>query len=78
MDKSTARCRRIISLYCTFKEFLIRPKAWNFIKKETLTQLFSCEFCEISKNTLLHRTHLVTASENYFPYHCTCKDFTHL
>ena len=22
----------------------------NFIKKETLTQLFSCEFCEISKN----------------------------
>ena len=23
----------------------------NFIKKETLAQLFSCEFCEISKNT---------------------------
>ena len=23
----------------------------NFIKKETLTQVFSCEFCEISKNT---------------------------
>ena len=22
----------------------------NFIKKETLAQLFSCEFCEISKN----------------------------
>ena len=27
------------------------PEACNFIKKETLAQLFSCEFCEISKNT---------------------------
>ena len=25
--------------------------ACNFIKKETLTQVFSCEFCEISKHT---------------------------
>ena len=25
--------------------------ACNFIKRETLTQLFSCEFCKISKNT---------------------------
>ena len=23
----------------------------NFIKKETLAQVFSCQFCEISKNT---------------------------
>ena len=27
------------------------PKACNFIKRETLAQLFSYEFCEISKNT---------------------------
>ena len=27
------------------------PQACNFIKKETLAQVFSCEFCEISKNT---------------------------
>ena len=27
------------------------PQACNFIKKETLVQVFSCEFCEISKNT---------------------------
>ena len=27
------------------------PEAWKFIKKETLAQLFSCEFCEISRNT---------------------------
>ena len=25
--------------------------AWNFIKKETLALVFSCEFCEIYKNT---------------------------
>ena len=31
-------------------------------EKETLTQVFSCEFCEISKNSFLHRTALVTAS----------------
>ena len=23
----------------------------NFIKRETIAQVFSCEFCEISKNT---------------------------
>ena len=26
-------------------------KVCNFIKKETLTEAFSCEFCEISKDT---------------------------
>ena len=26
-------------------------QAYNFIKKETMTKVFSCEFCEISKNT---------------------------
>ena len=34
----------------------------NFIKKETQAQVFSCESCEISKNTFFHRTHLVAAS----------------
>ena len=27
------------------------PEACNFIKKETLAQVFSCEFWKISKNT---------------------------
>ena len=31
--------------------FLIKLQACNFIKKETLAQMFSCEFCEIVKNT---------------------------
>ena len=33
-----------------------------FIKKETLAQVFSCEFCEISKNTVSYRTPPVAAS----------------
>ena len=41
-------------------------KACNFIEKETLAQVLSCEFCEISKNTFLHRTPLVAASEQVF------------
>ena len=36
------------------------PKA--AIKKETLAQVFSCEFCEISKNNFFCRTPPVTAS----------------
>ena len=35
----------------------------NFIKKETLAQVFSCAFCEISKNTFFNITPLVAASE---------------
>ena len=30
--------------------------ACNFIKKETLAQVFFCEFCEISKNNVLQNT----------------------
>ena len=34
----------------------------NFIKKETLAQVFSCEFCEISKNTFFTEHVWATAS----------------
>ena len=37
-------------------------KTCNFMKKETLVQAFSCEFCEISKNTFYYRTPLMAAS----------------
>ena len=37
-----------------------------FIIKETLAQVFSCEFCEISKNTFFHRTPPVVASVHSF------------
>ena len=39
-----------------------RPEACSFMKKETLAQVFSCEFCEIYKNTFCYRTPLVAAS----------------
>ena len=37
-------------------------EACNCMKKETLAQVFSCEFCEISKNTFFYRLPLVAAS----------------
>ena len=41
----------------------IQPEACNFIKKETLAQVFSCEFCKISKKTIFKEHLRVTASE---------------
>ena len=39
-----------------------RPQACNFIKKETLVQVFPSEFCEISKNTFFTDHPWATAS----------------
>ena len=39
-----------------------RLEACNFIKKETLAQGFSWEFCEVYKNTFYYRTPLMAAS----------------
>ena len=39
---------------CARVSFLI--KACNFIKKETLAQMFSCEYCEISRTPSLQNT----------------------
>ena len=49
---------------CPTVSFLIKlqVEAFNFIKKETLAQVFSYEFREMSENTILHRTPLVAAS----------------
>ena len=49
-----------VAQMCSVKK---APQACNFIKKETLAQVFSCEFCEISKNTFFYRTPLVAASD---------------
>ena len=43
---------------------LFLNKVCNFIKKETLGQVFSCEFCEIFKNTFLYREPLGAVSED--------------
>ena len=51
---------------CARVSFLIKlqVQACNFIKKETLAQVFSCEFCEISKNTFSYRTTPVAVSKS--------------
>ena len=43
---------------CAKVSFLIKlqAEAFNFIKKETLIQVFSCEFCEISKDSFSYKT----------------------
>ena len=50
---------------CSRVFFLIKlhKVACNFIKKETLVQVFSREFYETFKNTFFHSTHPVAASE---------------
>ena len=53
-----------------FKSFITTKKVKlkiviSFIKKETLAQVFSCEYCLIFKNTFFHRTPLVVASRPY-------------
>ena len=44
-------CKKVV-----LKIFAKFTKACNFIKKETLGQMLSSEFCEISKNTFLENT----------------------
>ena len=48
---------------CFNKTAGIRPQACNFIEKDTLTHVFSCEFCEICKNTFSYRTPPLAASD---------------
>ena len=51
---------------CVRVSFLLnlQSEAWNLKRpeKETLAQVFSCEFCKISKNSFSHRTLPVAAS----------------
>ena len=53
---------------CVRVSFLIkcRPDACNFIKKETLAEGFSCEFCEIFTNIFCYRTPPMAASAHMF------------
>ena len=57
-------------LCCKFVMIKIADKPWQIIglgpatllRKKTLAQVFSCEFCEIYKNNFYYRTPLVAAS----------------
>ena len=52
---------------CARLSFLIKLQACNLIKKETVAQVFSFEFWEISKNTFFQGTPLVAAFALYLP-----------
>ena len=54
--------RNLLENTCARFSFLIKLEACNFIKKETLARVFSCEFCEISKNTFFIEHLQATAS----------------
>ena len=55
---------------CSMKKLFLKivsapqAQACNFIKKETRTQVFSCELCEIFKNTFFKK-HLLTTASGY-------------
>ena len=49
----------------------LRPA--TLFKKWTLTQVFSCEFCEIFKNTFSYKTPSVAASVIFFENHVPMK-----
>ena len=61
------------NLRCYEKTTLRKVKS-NKRKKETLAQVFSCEFCEISKNTYFYRTLLVAASVHIHEEHTKVKE----
>ena len=70
-------CRSVISvkLQSNFIEITLRHKACNLIKKVSLTQVFSCKCCEISKNTFFYRAPPLAASQESQQF---CPLFFHL
>ena len=48
-----------------FNKVALQAEAYNFIKKEVLAQVFSCEFYETSKNTFFTEHLWSTASEKF-------------
>ena len=64
-----SKTKRVLKNFAKFTgkhlcQSLQRFQACNFIKKETLAQVFSCEFYEIFKNTFFTELPRTTASVN--------------
>ena len=55
-------CISVHLIFLRFRKVIFRLQACNFIQKETLAQVFSCEFCEIFKNTFFTEHLWTTAS----------------
>ena len=47
---------KAVAQTCSVRNVFVQScRHLNFIKKEALAQMFSCEFCEISTNTFSYR-----------------------
>ena len=54
--------------------FFIKVAGWSrLIKRDTVAQVFSCEFCKISRNTFSYRTPPVVASETGIQNYVLCQ-----
>ena len=51
--------RCFVDLLCKLIDWFLYDESCNFIKKEALAKVLSCEFCEISKDTFFYRTPLL-------------------
>ena len=53
----------------------VADNACNFIKKETLPKVFSCDFCEIFKNIFSYRTTpvVVSSSSKFISFSTSCQ-----
>ena len=56
--------QNLLSSNLLIKSFMSTPRthSHHFIKKETLAQVFFCDFCEIFKDTFFYRTPLVATA----------------
>ena len=61
-----------IYIYISHRKKACAKVSWaqtcNFIKKETLAQVLSCQLCEISGNTVYYKSPLVAASDSLKPF----------
>ena len=70
----TGKFPEAVAQICSVKKVFLqihkkaRALACNFIKKETLAQIFSVEFCEISKNTFFPK-HLWAIASHIFKFY---------
>ena len=70
-EKSEAATRGVLRNFAKFTGKHLCQSLFFFIKKESLAQVFSCEFCEISTNTFFIEHLRTTASKkwpNIFKY----------
>ena len=58
--------RRKLGLVCSLLSLQKQLSGGVLIKKESLALVFSCEFCDISRNTFFYRTPQVAASQQTF------------